>query len=273
MAAKKQESVEIEVPRLREGILTCYVRGSTSIIYNAMSAKVKQTLLYPRKKTAAEKNSTAKHDPISEFRGTMYTAKSGPTLLTFPSVAFKRALASVAIDLGGAKRTQVERLVWALDERIPIWGVPTLRMDITRQADMARTPDVRTRATLAEWACKVRLKYVMPAINETTVVNLLASAGMIRGIGDFRQEKGAGNHGQFELVSADDPDWNRIVAEGGREAQLRAVENPVCYDEESEALLAWWHEENVRRGHHKNGNGSGETDEDEDDDGIEAQVQ
>jgi len=269
---KKPEAAvsEVEVLKLTTGRLTCYVRGITPLIYNAMSEKTRHSLLYPHKKTSAEKNATAKHNPVAEFRGTMYTAPTGPTMLTFPAVAFKRALASVALDLGGAKKAQVERLVWAIGERVSIWGVPALRMDIVRSADMARTPDVRTRACLAEWACKIELAYVMPAINETMVVNLLAAAGLIRGIGDFRQEKGAGNYGQFELVNSDDADWKRIVAEGGRAAQVQAVAEPVCYDEESEKLFVWWNEEFVRRGHNKK-NGAAADDEVDDEEAEAAQ--
>lgn len=246
---------EIDVLRLTTGRMTCYVRSITPLIYNAMSEKARQSLLYPRRKTAAEKNATAKHDPISEFRGTLYTAPNGPTLCMFPAVAFKRALASVATDLGGARKAQVERLVWAIGERIPVWGIPKLRMDIVRSADMAKTPDVRTRAILSEWACKIDLAFVKPTINETTVANLLASAGLIRGIGDFRQEKGAGNYGQFELVNHDDPEWHRIVDAGGREVQSAAVAAPECYDEESERLFEWWQEEAQRRGHVAASNG------------------
>lgn len=222
MAAKKTQGpapTEIEILKLNEGRATFYVRGKTGFIYNAMSEKARHELLYPRKKTAAEKQATAKHDPIKEFRGSLYTSPSGPTLLTFLATAFKRALASTAIDLGGAKRTQVDRLVWVHSERIPIYGVPKLRMDIVRGADMNRTPDVRTRACLPEWACKLDLSFVQPAINHTMIANLLAGAGLIRGVGDFRQEKGAGNYGQFESAQADllrrrDREALHVVARG-----------------------------------------------------------
>jgi hypothetical protein len=251
MAAKKktEQVAEIDVLKIQEGRASFYVRGMTPLIYNAMSEKVHRGLLYPHKKTSAEKQATAKHDPAAEFRGTLYTAPMGPTLLTFPAVAFKRALASTALDTGGAKRTQVDRLVWAIGERVSIYGVPRLRMDVVRSADMNRTPDVRTRACLPEWACKIDLSFVQPTLNYTMVANLLAGAGLIRGIGDFRQEKGAGNYGQFMLVNDDDADWHRIVKEGARSQQEAAVRSPVCYDNETESLFTWWQEEARRRGH------------------------
>lgn len=255
MAMRKNEQVtEIDVVRLQTGRASFYLLGQSPLIYNAPSEKARQGLLLPSgRKTTVEKQSSLKHDPEAEFRGALYTSSSGPTLLTFLAVAFKRGLASAALDMGGAKRTQVDRLVWATGERIPVWGIPRLRMDLVRQSDMNRTPDIRTRACLGEWACKIDLTFVQPTLNHTVVANLLAAAGLVRGVGDFRQEKGAGNFGQFVLVNHDDADWNRIVAEGGREAQVEAVRNPVCYDEETEKLYTWCQAETRRRGFGANG--------------------
>lgn len=253
MAQKKNTGeviTEVDILKLNEGRLTCYIRGFSPLIYNAMSQKVLNELLYPsKKKNQTEKEATVKHNPPAEYRGSVYTSPTSPTRLVIPAVSFKRALASSALDLGGAKKTQVDRLVWAIGERLPVWGVPRLRMDVVRQAGQNKAPDIRTRACLAEWACKLELAFVQPALNATIVANLLAAAGMIRGVGDFRQEKGAGNFGQFELVDHDDAEWHRIVENGGREVQEEALANPVCYDEESETLYNWWHEEVVRRGH------------------------
>ncbi len=247
--SRSRSKEEVDILKINEGRLTCYVCGSTPLIYNAMSNKTIGDLLYPRKRTAAEKQSTAKHNPPEEFRNSVYKSATGPTRLVIPAVSFKRALASASLDIGGAKRTQVERLVWAIGERIPVWGVPRLRMDVVRMADMKRTPDIRTRACLSEWACKLDLAFVEPALNTTIIANLLSAAGMIRGVGDFRQERGAGNFGQFRLVNDDDADWHRIVEQGGREVQEEALANPVSYDEETDQFLVWWHEEVKRRGH------------------------
>jgi hypothetical protein len=251
MAKAKQDNPgEIEILKLQHGRLVCRIRGITPLIYNRMSAKVRQDLLLPKgRKTTAEKASTLKHNPLVEYQRSMFTLRGGPTLLGFPAVAFKRALASAAIDMGIAKRTQVDRLVWAVGENIPVWGIPELRMDVVRSADMNKTPDIRTRATLREWACELTLAYTMPIINGTMVTNLLAGAGLIRGIGDFRQEKGAGNFGQFELVDRDDEKWNETVGLCGRDEQQKAFDEPEVYDNESEELYAWWAEEAKRRGH------------------------
>jgi hypothetical protein len=239
--------VVIEIMKVNTGRFTAFIVGDSPLIYNAMSQKAKQGLLAPSKKTAAEKASTAKHDPLAEYRGSFYKVPSGPTLLSIPAVSFKRAMASAALDLGGAAKAQLDRLVWAIGEQIPVWGVPQLRMDVVRLKDIARTPDIRTRGCLRDWCTRVELAYVEPVVNATTVANLLAGAGLIRGVGDFRQEKGAGNYGQFSLREPSGR-WEEIVKSGGRDEQLEALNNPTFYNDESQELFSWWESEMKRRG-------------------------
>lgn len=263
------EALEIQILKLNAGRIKFRIYGETPLIYSAMSLKVKESLLAPRKKTIAERAATVKHDPLMEYRSSVYRSDEGPTLLVFPAVAFKRALASSALDLGGAKKAQVERLVWAIGQSVPVWGVPQLRMDVVRSADQNHTPDIRTRACLPRWCAELTLAYVKPVLNDTVVANLLAAAGMIRGIGDYRQEKGAGNYGQFTLDVAD-KDFDAIVKTGGRKEQEAALAKPECFDDESYALLTWWEGEIKRRGQHT---GRAEEADDDEEGVIDAQPQ
>jgi hypothetical protein len=121
-------------------------------------------------------------------------------------------------------------------------------MAMVRSSDMNRTPDVRTRCIVPEWACRITVAFPVPILKEQTVSNLFAAAGMIQGVGDWRPEKGSATFGQFELVSEDDPDFQRIVKSGGREAQIKAMEIAEPYDIETEELLAWFVKEVDRRG-------------------------
>jgi hypothetical protein len=113
---------------------------------------------------------------------------------------------------------------------------------------MNRTPDIRTRAILPRWACAIRINFVQPQLSERNVVHLLAAAGVLCGIGDFRQEKGAGSYGQFRIADGpDDPEFVEIVQSGGREAQDAALANPETYDNETASLYAWVTEEIAKR--------------------------
>src|SRR5690606_32985291 len=100
------------------------------------------------RKTAAEKASSLKHDPLQEFADSPYIDEdeSAPTYLQHLSSAFKNALKGAALDLPGANKSQIGRLTWVNGERVGIYGVPQIFCSVTRSADMNRTPDVRTRA-------------------------------------------------------------------------------------------------------------------------------
>ena len=137
------------------------------------------------------------------------------------------------------KRHREARAKAIRSQTIPFLNPPT----VTRSADMARTPDVRTRAIVPEWAAMFTVEYVQPQLSDVSVVNLINAAGMLCGIGDGRQEKGYG-HGQFKIVSADDAEavhaFKSIVAHGGREAQDAALAEPTLYDLTTQELLEWY---------------------------------
>jgi len=246
---KKQEQGEIVIEKLTVGEASVWIKGQTPMIYNSMSAKVMHELLLPKgRKTAADKAQNLKHDPCEEYRASVYRARTdeGPTTLVFPCGALKSAMCNAALEIPGAKKAQIGRLVWVEGENVDVYGVPSLLMSVVRSADMNKTPDVRTRAILPEWCCRVTVRFVMPTMNETTVARLLETAGLVIGLGDFRQEKGKGNYGQFSL--ADEADCKAIIKAGGKAAQDKALESPECYDSETKELLAWYMTERKARG-------------------------
>jgi hypothetical protein len=247
---------EIQILEVERGVIDFFILGTTPLLCNRMSEKVWHELLAPKgRKTESEKQATMKHDPIQEFRDSPYIidAPQAPTLLGIMPVAFKRAMGTAALDMPGAKKAQVLRLVTVQSEMFPVFGIPRLHMSITRSADVKKTPDVRTRAVLPEWAARVRITYTKPILRAQSITNLIAAAGFQSGVGDWRQEKGSGSFGCFKVVGENDPDWNRIAATGGRAAQIEAMENPVAYDTEAEEMLAWFVGEKQTRGFNKKG--------------------
>lgn len=249
-AKKVEKATTAEVMEIEKGELLFHVLGTTPLILNTMSEKARRTILEPgAKKNRAEKATTAKHDPLYEFRASAYTFSDAqrPTFIGFMASAFKAALRGAAIDIPGATKAEIGRLTYVEGDYVAIYGIPKIFMAITRSADMARTPDVRTRAILPEWACSVTISYVKPLVTQQSVINLLGAAGLIRGIGDWRPEKGSGSYGQFRLVGSNDPDYVRIVKTQGRKAQIAAFQSPECYDDETERLLEWHTAEIGRR--------------------------
>lgn len=251
MATKSTSSDEIQIIQINTGTITVAVVGSTPLILNRMSEKAKRELLMPApKKTAADKAANLKHNPMDEFRASPVTLRdeSEPTLLAVPATAFKGSMRTAALDLPGAKKSQIGRLTYIPGEFVGIYGTPKIYSTIVRSADMNRTPDVRTRCIVPKWAALLNITFVKPIMREQAIANLLAAAGITVGVGDFRPEKGAGNYGQFEVVGADDARLIELMRTGGRAQQIEAMANPEAYDEDTEELLSWFDVEVRRRG-------------------------
>lgn len=249
--AKSTKSAEIDVVMLKQEEMTFWVLGITPFYCNRVAEKAKRELLMPRGRlTTAQRAQNLKHDPVSEYRASPYLRRGdGPTRIMMLSTAFKKAIAQTALDMpSGVAKSQINRLTFVTDEYVPIYGIPRLNMSVTRSADMARTPDIRTRARLDKWASRVSVRYTLPMLNGEKVATLLAGAGMICGVGDWRQEKGSGNNGLFEIVASDDARLLAIIAEGGMVEQDAALAEPECSDAETEDLLGWYMEERHRRG-------------------------
>ena len=247
---KQKETQVVEVAIMERGSFSCNIVGTSPMLCNAMSAKVRMELLAPKgRKTTAEKQATIKHDPIAEFRRSAYRTKdeNAPTYIYHPAAAWKKAIANTAVDIAGVARAQIERLCWIEGRDIPLFGIPQLHMGVVRNSDMNRTPDIRTRVCLPEWASQISVTFMKPNLTEKSLITLLANAGMINGMGDWRQQKG-GPFGHFKIVPEDDPTFRRIVETGGREAQLEALENPTAFDLESEELLEAYFAEMTARG-------------------------
>lgn len=237
-----------EFLKVSTGALDLHIVGTSPIILNRMSQKAMHELLMPKgRKSTIEKATSLKHIPVDEYRASAYTVPSGPTLLAVLSTAFKGALRSAALDMPGAKKAQIGRLTYIEGEYVGVFGVPKLFMSVVRSADMNRTPDIRSRAIVPEWACKVRVTHVTPLIQGQAIVNLMAAAGLTIGVGDWRPEKGSGSYGQFRIAGPDDADYKRIVKQGGRAAQVEGLAKPTCYNDETTELLSWFEGERTSR--------------------------
>ena len=251
MATKVNDNAEISIRAMEVATSRFALLGITPMIQNRLPEKARQELLMPKgRKTAADKASSLKHDPLAEFRSSPHriSDENAPTLIGIPASAVKKALAAAALDIPGAKKSQVGRLTFVRGDIVPVFGIPQVMCAITRSADMGRTPDVRTRAVLPQWAAVVEIEHPAEIISSTSLANLLAAAGRFIGLGDWRSEKGAGNYGSFTIVAEDDPAFVAVVKAGQRQEQIDAMESPTSYNAETDELLAWFNVELKRRG-------------------------
>lgn len=246
----KQKDAIVEILQLRQVRLVVYLLGNTPLVMNRMTKKAREELLLPaRKKNRASLEAAQKHNPPDEYRDSVYRCRDpkAPTLVHFPTNSFKKAMAQAAIDIPGAAKAQIGRLVSIADETVHIYGVPYLHMAVVRQAGINKAPDIRTRAIFPQWACKLTISYIGNLLTESNVINLIAAAGIITGIGDGRTEKGTFDFGRWDIVSKDDKRWHDVVSKQGRKPQEAALAKPIAFDADSEELLAWYDAEVIRR--------------------------
>lgn len=249
--AKGSKGSEIVIQKINTGKIDICVVGQTPLIFNRMSEKAWRELLLPSPpKNQAAKAAVLKHEPLNEYQASVYRTKddNAETELMLPVQCFKGAALTAALRVEGSSKTEMGQLIWINERWVPIWGIPQLSMMIVRQAGMNRTPDVRTRAIVPEWAARFSLEFVKPTLTAQSVMNVIAAGGLVSGVGDFRQEKGKGNYGQFRVCLPDDPEFKRIAKSSTRIAQAKALESPECYDDETESLLSWYTAETRRRG-------------------------
>lgn len=257
MATPKVKDNTITIAELQKARIQVNLLGAAPLIMNSMPFKAKKILLAPQRTgrmTSAEKAASFKHDVYTEYVDSTYQfddeeieAANRRTRLAFPSDAFKQAMAVAALETPGAKRTSIDRLLRVEGEKVEIFGVPQLYMAVVRNQDQNHTPDIRTRAIIPMWCCRLTVTYFTPNLREVVVGTLLSNAGEICGIGDKRQGKGKGDAGRWTLVDEDHPDFQRIVATMGKEPQDKALAEPAAYDRETLQMVSWFDEEMTRR--------------------------
>ena len=248
---KLETKSEIHIEPFKIGRAILNIIGTSPLIYNSMSEKTRQELLFPgKKKTSADKQQNMKHSPIDEYRNSFYKRSGeGPTRLMFPASAFKAAICNAALEIPGTKKSQIGRLVWVVGDMVDVYGVPKMLMSVVRSSDINRTPDVRTRGILTEWCCSVNIQFAIPSLNESSIATLFSTAGLIIGVGDYRQEKGKGNYGQFSVANLEaKQEIASIVKSGGMKVQDEAIKSPTFYDVETQSLYNWFVEEKQKRG-------------------------
>jgi hypothetical protein len=122
-------------------------------------------------------------------------------------------------------------------------------MDVVRSADINRTPDIRSRCYLERWGAEIEVHHILPQLPAASVITLACNAGVLIGVGDYRQEKGKGSFGTFRVITPEqqDEEWDELVANHDRPAQLAALDDPETADKDTADLLSFYLSEVRRR--------------------------
>ena len=249
MAKKPAQTEEIQVQPLRRATIRLRIVGETPLFQNRMANKAKQQLLVGSQRKTKADRVQIKHNPLEEFRDSAEVLADGPTALGIRVTAIKAAMCTAALETAGLTKTSAQRLLFMPGDFAPLYGTPQLRMDVVRSADINKTPDVRTRAFLPRWGAEVEIQYIVPQLSATSVVSLLCNAGVLIGLGDFRQEKGKGAFGSFRVLGEgeQDDEWDDLVASHARAAQEEALREPEYADKDTTDLMEYFAAEVKRR--------------------------
>jgi hypothetical protein len=253
-APPAKKPTEVQILNITQGEASFCIVGTSPLIFNRMSEKAKRSLLMGGgRKNAAEKAANIKHDPVAEYRASVYRNKGDKpaTRLRFPSPALKSTVRTAALDMPGSTKSEMGRRVWVPGSHVDVYGVPQLLMSVVRSADISKTPDIRTRAIVPHWCCEVTMRFAHPLVTGAQIAALFAAGGILCGIGDWRQEKGSGSYGQFRLCDKAEAEFLKLKREAGCVAQDRALDKYTCHDEETEELMEFYTAEIIRMGRDK----------------------
>lgn len=249
MAKKTEETQEVTIQPLKRGTVRLRIIGVTPLFQNRMANKAKFQLLTGGQKKGKADRANIKHDPLREFRDSAEILSGGPTALGLRVVAVKAAMATAALETPGLTKSSAQRLLFMPGDHVPLYGTPQLRMDVVRSADINRTPDIRSRCYLPKWGAEVTVNFITPQLSVQSVVALLCNAGVLIGVGDYRQEKGKGAFGSFRVLGEGEKDkeWDDLVKNHGRMVQQAAMADPEYADRDTEDLMEHFASEVKRR--------------------------
>jgi hypothetical protein len=231
-------------------VLPVYLIGTRPLIYNSVSQKAANELLLPA--PWGKRRQGLKHDPLTEYRSSVYYRPSneeGPTRLVLPSRMVKKALLSArAFSSDAPGEDRLKQCVTVVGENNDLYGVPKLLIARVTNSGKVAAPDMRTRAIVPQWCTQVRLRCLSDFVTKRSIMQCLVAAGMVSGLGDWRQEKGSGDYGTFRVtMDPADAEYAQILQSGLANAQDRALANPEPYDDLTRELLSYYGAEVKRR--------------------------
>ena len=200
VAGTKMAEKPVVLMELDERQIRVRIRGTTSLIVHAWSAKAVKMMEDAQQKKA--KKAKEAKDPVIECESCQYRDADGKSC--FPASAFKKAMISAATSIEDKRfpKTKIRQSIFVEGHLLPILGPePSMRTDPVRLR-AGGSADIRYRPEFpAGWTMDLTLTYNAAVVSAEQVVNLLNLAGFAVGIGDWRPEKD-GNNGRFRVESS-----------------------------------------------------------------------
>lgn len=197
-------SVVIQPPKTVE--FDVIIKGTAPLIMHAWSEKAKTMMRDKQQgKKAAKKEPK---DPRAEWMGGRLLNEEGRDCIS--AMCFKNAIVDTASFIDGITKVQLRGSVFVLGDLIPIEFEPDPKFEDSKsphmREDMVRVgmgvADIRYRPEYRNWSCRLRIRHMANVISTQDVMTLLATAGLVNGMGEMRPQKTGGSFGTFEIQSA-----------------------------------------------------------------------
>ncbi len=193
---KERTTIQIALPRF--AVVKVYAVGQpgSPLITHRWGKKAVREML--GKHMGHDIPQADKH-PFEDFVDTLYRdPKTGE--MAIRSVMFKAAMLSALRETSGVTRADVITGISVLGELSPIYGQPTNRLDPVKIGPWdARVSDLRFRGEYVDWLVTLTFRYNTAAISLSAIHNLLATAGALYGVGEWRPTRN-GVNGLFSVV-------------------------------------------------------------------------
>jgi hypothetical protein len=204
-AAKKAEvATAIVLDKLNVGLLKVRIKGTTPLIVNQFSVKVREQLAA---KHTGEQTDTIQRarDPEAEAKEKLYLTSKGKYAI--PASGLKKAMVTACTSTN--KKVRKTFLLQALhvighEGNLIELTTPGYRVqeDIGRVGP-SKSPRPIWRPVFDEWGATFVIRYNKDIITPSQIVNMLNLAGFAVGLCEWRVEK-SGSFGMFEVVSSDE---------------------------------------------------------------------
>lgn len=197
-------AITIQPPKTVE--FDVVIVGTSPLIMHAWSEKAKEMMRSKQQGRKAGKKEPK--DPRAEWNGGRLLNEAGRDCIS--AMCFKNAIVDTASFIDGITKVQLRGSVFILGDLIPIDFEPDPKSPDHKsphmREDMVRVgmgvADIRYRPEYRNWSCKLRIRHMANVISTQDVITLLATAGLVNGMGERRAQKTGDTFGSFEVKSS-----------------------------------------------------------------------
>jgi len=193
--------------------ITFKIEGVTPLLIHSMSAPTKGGILdsmQPSKNKKIKGAPRADKNPEQEYNNSFYELDGGDPapkgVYVFPVLAFKTGcVTSLTFSNPKLTRPAARQMMFILPDKkygsvtqIHTASGPRVH-EVKVRIGMGKT-DLRYRPEFVSWGMELTMKFNPHHISSEQIIELLDTAGLTVGVGEWRPEKG-GSHGTFQVVS------------------------------------------------------------------------